>query len=89
MVVDHHVIPLELCELRWSKSRTLEDRVGKAALMALGRDAWEKSVQAVVAIIEERVTDERAPLADRYFGYFSDAHSELGRAYYMDIRMAW
>jgi hypothetical protein len=35
------------------------------------------------------LTDERAPLADRYFGYFSDAHSDLGRAYYLDIRMAW
>ena len=35
------------------------------------------------------LTDERAPLADRYFGYFSDAHSDLGRAYYLDIRMTW
>jgi len=32
------------------------------------------------------LTDERAPLADRYFGYFSDAHSDLGRYYYLDLR---
>lgn len=32
------------------------------------------------------LTDERAPLADRYFGYFSDAHSDLGRSYYLDVR---
>jgi hypothetical protein len=31
--------------------------------------------------------DERAPLADRYFGYFSDAHRDLGRYYYVDIRV--
>ena len=35
------------------------------------------------------LTDERAPLADRYFGYFADAHSDMGRAYYFDLRMAW
>ena len=29
---------------------------------------------------------ERAPLADRYFGYFSDAHSDLGRYFYVDVR---
>ncbi|MGB5336351.1 MAG: hypothetical protein WBN07_12080, partial [Woeseiaceae bacterium] len=33
------------------------------------------------------VTDERAPLADRYFGYFSDSHRDLGRSYYLDLRL--
>jgi outer membrane receptor for ferrienterochelin and colicin len=32
-------------------------------------------------------TDERAPLADRYFGYFADAHRDLGRYWYLDLRM--
>ena len=32
------------------------------------------------------VADERAPIADRYFGYFADVHSNLGRYYYVDIR---
>ena len=32
-------------------------------------------------------TDERAPLADRYFGYFADAHSDYGRYYYLSIRV--
>lgn len=32
------------------------------------------------------LTDERAPLADRYFGYFADAHSDYGRAYYLELR---
>jgi outer membrane receptor protein involved in Fe transport len=35
------------------------------------------------------LTDERAPLADRYFGYFADAHRDLGRYYYVDIRMGF
>ena len=34
-------------------------------------------------------TDERAPLADRYFGYFADAHTDLGRYYYVDLRMSF
>jgi outer membrane receptor protein involved in Fe transport len=31
--------------------------------------------------------DERAPLADRFFGYFADAHRDLGRSFYIDLRM--
>ncbi len=33
------------------------------------------------------LTDERAPLADRYFGYFADVHSNYGRTYYLDIKL--
>ena len=33
------------------------------------------------------LTDERAPLADRYFGYLADAHQDYGRNYYLDLRM--
>jgi outer membrane receptor protein involved in Fe transport len=33
------------------------------------------------------VTDERAPLADGYFGYFEDAHRDLGRSWYLDLRV--
>ncbi len=32
------------------------------------------------------LTDERAPLADGSFGYFVDAHSDLGRSYYFDVQ---
>jgi iron complex outermembrane receptor protein len=32
------------------------------------------------------LTDERAPLADRFFGFFSDAHRDYGRSYYMDFK---
>ena len=32
------------------------------------------------------ITDERAPLADRYFGYYSDMHQDLGARYYVEFR---
>lgn len=34
-------------------------------------------------------TDERAPLADRYFGYFADAHTDYGRYMYLDLRLSF
>lgn len=34
----------------------------------------------------KNLTDERAPLADRFFGYFADAHRDYGRSYYMDVK---
>ena len=34
----------------------------------------------------KNLTDKRAPLADRYFGYFSDAHTDLGRYLYLDVK---
>ena len=37
----------------------------------------------------KNLTDERAPLADRYFGYFSDAHSDYGRYAYLDVRVSF
>lgn len=35
------------------------------------------------------ITDERAPLADVRFGYFSDMHRDLGINYYLDLRLAF
>ena len=34
-------------------------------------------------------TNQRAPLADRYFGYFSNAHTDYGRYLYLDIRSSF
>jgi outer membrane receptor protein involved in Fe transport len=33
------------------------------------------------------LTDERAPLCDCRFGYWSDAHRDTGRYVYLDARM--
>jgi len=33
--------------------------------------------------------NKRAPLADRYFAYVGDAHSDLGRYFYIDLRLGF
>ncbi len=33
------------------------------------------------------VADERAPLADRFFGFFADSHRDYGRSFYFDLRL--
>lgn len=48
-------------------------------------DVVKSSTHVRVGI--KNLSDERAPLADRFFGYFADAHSDYGRSYYVDIKM--
>jgi iron complex outermembrane receptor protein len=50
-------------------------------------DLWKSKTRLRLGI--NNFTDERAPLADDYFGYFADAHSDLGRYYYIDLRMGF
>ncbi len=33
-------------------------------------------------------TDERAPLADRFFAYYADQHTDFGRYYYLDVKVS-
>lgn len=33
------------------------------------------------------LTNARAPLADYYYGYWSDAHTDMGRSYYLDVKV--
>lgn len=33
----------------------------------------------------KNIEDERAPTADRYYGYYADAHQDYGRNYYLDF----
>ena len=47
---------------------------------------WADS-SARVRLGVNNLGDERAPLADRFFGYFADAHRDLGRYYYLDLRL--
>jgi len=37
----------------------------------------------------KNLEDERAPTADRYYGFYADAHSDYGRNYYMDLRVSF
>lgn len=44
---------------------------------------------AKVRLAVKNIADERAPLADRYYGYFADAHQDLGRNFYLDFRVSF
>jgi outer membrane receptor protein involved in Fe transport len=50
-----------------------------------GLDLFDTDTRFRIGV--NNVTDERAPLADRYFSYFADAHRDLGVYYYVDVRM--
>ena len=42
---------------------------------------------ARIKLAVKNLNDKRAPLADGYNGFFSDAHSDLGKNYYLDLRV--
>ncbi len=50
-------------------------------------DLWKSDTRLRFGV--NNFTNERAPLADRYFGYFADAHRDLGRYFYLDLRMGF
>lgn len=46
---------------------------------------WETRLRVGI----RNLTNERAPLADRYFGFFADAHRDYGRYIYTDIQFRY
>jgi outer membrane receptor protein involved in Fe transport len=50
-------------------------------------DVMETGVRLRLGV--KNFTDERAPLTDSYFGFFSDAHTDLGRYMYADVRLSF
>jgi len=48
-----------------------------------------KNTDARIRFGINNLTDKRAPSADRYFGYFADAHRDSGRYYYLDLRLSF
>jgi outer membrane receptor protein involved in Fe transport len=48
---------------------------------------WGNDSDARVRLGIINFTDERAPLADRSFGYYADVHRDLGISYYVDMRL--
>ncbi len=43
--------------------------------------------KAKIRFAVKNLEDERAPTADRYYGYYADAHSDYGRNYYLDFQL--
>ena len=48
LILDEVVVPLELGQLRYSRSETLEDVLGKSSLKKIGREKWEKAVHEAI-----------------------------------------
>ena len=48
---------------------------------------WGSESEARVRLGINNFTDERAPLADVRFSYFSDMHRDLGVNYYLDVKL--
>ena len=46
-----------------------------------------KGNDARVRLMIRNVADERAPLADGWFGFYSDIHRDDGRHFYLDLKM--
>ncbi|MBT3674880.1 MAG: TonB-dependent receptor, partial [Proteobacteria bacterium] len=44
--------------------------------------------KARVRFAVKNLEDERAPTADRYYGYYADAHQDYGRNYYLSLRVS-
>ena len=51
LISDFHVIATELCELRWSKSATIESQVTKAEKKRIGRAQWEENFHTIVEML--------------------------------------
>jgi polyphosphate glucokinase len=51
LVVDGHLVPLELAHLPYRNGRTFEDYVGARGRKRMGRKRWRKHVEQVVAIL--------------------------------------
>ena len=43
--------------------------------------------KARVRFAVKNLEDERAPTADRYYGYYADAHQDYGRNFYVDFQL--
>jgi len=45
--------------------------------------------KARIKFAVKNIEDERAPLADRFYGFFADAHQDMGRNSYIDFKLSF
>mgnify|MGYP001191082444 FL=1 len=55
--------------------------------LTMSYDFKLKDHSARVRFSVKNLEDERAPTADRYYGYYADAHQDYGRNYYVDFTL--
>ncbi len=53
LVLDNVVVPLELGELTYSRTQTLEDVLGKAGFKRLGPARWERAIHKAAAMLQK------------------------------------
>ena len=51
------------------------------------RPEYKEKSKARIRFAVKNLEDERAPTADRYYGYYADAHQDYGRYYYVDFQV--
>ena len=59
----------------------------KTLNLTLGYEWEPNGRKARVRLAVKNLEDERAPTADRYYGYYADAHQDYGRNYYIDFTL--
>ena len=57
------------------------------ANLSIYKDLSLNGNDARVRFMIRNIADERAPLADGWFGFYSDLHRDDGRHYYIDLKM--
>ena len=55
--------------------------------LTMSYDFEVRDNKAKIRFAVKNLEDERAPTADRYYGYYADAHSDYGRNYYVDFQL--
>ncbi|MFL2701300.1 MAG: TonB-dependent receptor [Gammaproteobacteria bacterium] len=55
--------------------------------LTMSYDFALKDHNARIRFAVKNLEDERAPIADRYYGYYADAHQDYGRNYYVDFTL--
>ena len=55
--------------------------------LTMSYDFKLRDQNARVRFSVKNLEDERAPTADRYYGYYADAHQDYGRNYFVDFTL--
>ena len=58
LVVDGHVVPMELAHLPYKKGKTFEDFVGRRGIERLGKKKWRRAVDDVVTRLKAALVDD-------------------------------
>ena len=83
---------MRVCELFYNGVKSDDGQVYVIPSMTTANVSVYKKLtlngnDARLRLMIRNIADERAPLADGFFGFYSDIHRDEGRHYYLDLRM--